>query len=152
MGNLSSRQRGFTLIELLVVVVVAGVILSMVSLTGGGNAERALRYEAERVAALMSLAREEAQVLGTPIRFEADAQRYRFLVRQDREWRPSPDPDLRERLWEQPTRVRLERADGRTEIEFGRDSVDIPFVLRLVRDHSAAAIAANGLGAFVVEQ
>lgn len=152
MGNLSSRQRGFTLIELLVVVVVAGVILSMVSLTGGGNAERALRYEAERVAALMSLAREEAQVLGTPIRFEADAQRYRFLVRQDREWRPSPDPDLRERLWEQPTRVRLERADGRTEIEFGRDSVDIPFVLRLARDHSAAAIAANGLGAFVVEQ
>lgn len=146
------RQRGFTLIELLVVVVVAGVILSMVSLSGGGNAERALRYEAERVAQLMALAREEAQVLGAPIRFEADAHRYRFLIRQNREWRPSPDPDLRERLWEQPTQVRLQRADGRNEIEFGRDSVDIPFTLRLARETAAVTIAANGLGAFAVEQ
>lgn len=144
-------QRGFTLIELMVVLVVAGVLLSLVSLSGGGNAERALRFEAERVAQLLSLAREEAQVLGTPIRCQIDAERYRFIVRQDREWRLSSDPDLRERRWEQPTRVRIERADGRAEIEFGRDAVDIPFALRLSRDAVTVTIAANGLGAFAVE-
>ena len=145
------RAGGFTLIELMVVLVVAGVLLSLVSLSGGGNAERALRYEAERVAQLLALAREEAQVLGTPIRFEANSERYRFLVRQDRQWRLIDDQDLRERQWEQPTRVRIERADGRAEIEFGRDAVDIPFTLRLSRETSAVAIAANGLGAFAVQ-
>ena len=145
------RAGGFTLIELMVVLVVAGVLLSLVSLSGGGNAERALRYEAERVAQLLALAREEAQVLGTPIRFEANSDRYRFLVRQDRQWRLADDADLRERRWEQPTQVRIERPDGRAEIEFGRDAVDIPFRLRLLRETSAVAIAANGLGAFAVE-
>lgn len=144
-------QGGFTLIELLVAVVVAGVILSMVSLSGAGNAERALRFEAERLAQLLSLAREEAQVQGVAIRFEADAQRYRFLAHQDRQWRPVDDPDLRERLWEQPTRVRVERADGRTEVEFGRDAVDIPFVVRLAREAAVVSVAANGLGAFAVQ-
>ena len=145
------RQAGFTLIELMVVLVVAGVLLSLVSLSGSGSAERALRFEAERVAQLLALAREEAQVLGTPIRFQIDAERYRFLVRQDRQWRLSTDPDLRERFWEQPTRVRIDRADGRAEIEFGRDAVDIPFALRLSRDSTSVTIAANGLGAFAVQ-
>jgi general secretion pathway protein H len=146
-----AAARGFTLIELLVTIVVAGVILSMLSLGGTGAAERALRFEAERVAQLLSLAREEAQVLGAPIRFEVDSARYRFVIRQDREWRPITDPDLRERAWERPTRVRIERADGRPLVEFGRDAVDIPFVLRLSRDADTVTIAANGLGAFELQ-
>lgn len=94
-----AAARGFTLIELLVTIVVAGVILSMLSLGGTGAAERALRFEAERFAQLLSLGREEAQVLCAPIRFEVDSARYRFLIRQDLEWRLIPDPDLRERAW-----------------------------------------------------
>ena len=50
-----------------------------------------------------------------------------------------------------PGAVRIERADGRPEIEFGRDAVDIPFALRLARETATVTIAANGLGAFVVE-
>jgi len=143
-------QAGFTLLELLVAMVIAGVLIGIVSLSIGGF-DRGLRFEAERLAQLLSLAREEAQVRGAPIRFEADADRYAFFIWRERRWRPlADDRDLRERPWMQPTRVRVERADGRSEIEFGRDQVDAPFVLQLRRDAASATIVANGLGAFEV--
>lgn len=145
------REAGFTLLELLVAMVIAGVLIGIVSLSIGGF-DRSLRFEAERLAQLLLLAREEAQVRGAPIRFEADDDRYGFFIWRERRWQPLlDDRDLRERTWEQPTRLRVERADGRREIEFGRDQVDAPFVLRLMRGDANAVIVANGLGAFEVQ-
>ena len=144
------REAGFTLLELLVAIVIAGVMIGIVSLSIGGF-DRSLRFEAERLAQLLMLAREEAQVRGAPIRFEADQDRYGFFVWRERHWQKlQDDRDLRERNWEQPTRLRVERTDGRGEIEFGRDQVDAPFVLHLSRGESNASIVANGLGAFEV--
>ena len=144
------RQAGFTLIELLVAMVIAGVLIGIVSLSIGGF-DRSLRFEAERLAQLLVLAREEAQVRGAPIRFEFDDERFGFFVWRERRWQPLlDDRDLRERAWEQPTRMRVERADGRREIEFGRDQIDAPFVLRMGRGEASASIVANGLGAFEV--
>ena len=77
--------RGFTLIELLVAIVVAGVALAMVAVNGMPGAQRGLRFEAERLAQLLSLAREEAQVRGQPVRLETDANGYRFAVLRDRQ-------------------------------------------------------------------
>jgi len=144
------RAAGFTLLELLVAIVIAGVMIGIVSFSIGGF-DRSLRFEAERLAQLLLLARQEAQVRGAPIRFEADDERYGFFIWRERRWQPlTDDRDLRQRSWEQPTRLRVERADGRREIEFGRDQVDAPFVLRLDRGEANAAIVANGLGAFEV--
>ena len=144
------RESGFTLLELLVAMVIAGVLIGIVSLSIGGF-DRSLRFEAERLAQLLVLAREEAQVRGAPIRFQADDERYGFFVWRERRWQPLlDDRDLRERSWEQPTRLRVERADGRREVEFGRDQIDTPFVLRLNRGESSAAILATGLGVFEV--
>jgi len=144
------RQTGFTLLELLVAMVIAGVLIGIASLSIGGF-DRGLHFEAERLAQLLVLAREEAQVRGAPIRFEADDERYGFFVWRERRWQPLlDDRDLRERSWDEPTRLSVERADGRREIEFGRDQVDTPFVLHLTRRDLHAAIAANGLGAFEV--
>jgi hypothetical protein len=61
------------------------------------------------------------------------------------------DPALRERLWLAPTTLALERADGQRVIEFGREQVDVPFRLRLLREGAQASIVANGLGIFSVE-
>jgi general secretion pathway protein H len=143
--------RGFSLIELLVVLVLAGIIVSMLTLSGGGGAQRAFHFEAERVAQLLALAREEAQVRGAPIRFDADGERYRFLIRRNREWRQIDDIDLRLREWGEPTKVFIERADGTQLVEFGRDAVDLPFAIRLQREELGLRILANGLGSFVVE-
>ena len=146
----ASRARGFTLLELLVTIVIAGVLVGVVALSIGGF-DRSLRFEAERLAQLLALAREEAQLRGAPIRLEADDESYRFSIWRERRWRPlADDRDLRPRNWEQPTELRIERSDGRREIEFGLDQVDAPFLLRLRRNGDEVAIAANGLGFFEV--
>ncbi|MGE0311171.1 MAG: GspH/FimT family pseudopilin [Lautropia sp.] len=146
-----ARRSGFTLIELLVALVIGAIIVSLVAVSGGPNPARAFRQEAERLAQLLSLAREEAQVRGAPIRFVSDASEYRFVIFKDRQWRPlEGDQLLRPRAWEAPTRVELVRADGLDVLEFGREMVDPPFRVRLRREGLDEEIAANGLGSFDV--
>ncbi len=145
------RERGFTLIELLVALVIAGVAIAMVAINGLPGSQSGLRFEAERLAQLLSLAREEAQVRGHPLRLQADDSGYRFLVLRERQWRPLiDDADLRPRAWDEPTRLVVQRPDGRPEIEFGRDAIDVPFTIRLAREDAAVTVLANGLGLFEV--
>ena len=146
-----ARAAGFTLIELLITLVVIGVAVSLVAINGLPNERQGLRFEAERLAQVLSLAREEAQVRGVPIRLSADAAGYRFQILRDRQWRSlDDDADLRERVWPSPVVLTLNRADGRRDLEFGRDPVDSPFVLSLARDGSVVQLTANGLGLFEV--
>ena len=126
----SSSQRGFTLIELLVVLIVAAVITGMVTLSGSPSPDRVLRQDAERLALLLSLAREEAQVRGAPIRFESDSSGYRFVIFRDRQWRTV--------------------ADDTSALEFGRDMVEAPYRVRMQRPGASVTIVANGLGSFDV--
>lgn len=146
-----AASRGFTLIELLVVLVLMGVLAGLVSVSATPGTQRSLRFEADRLAQLLMLAREESQVRGAPIRFETDTEGYRFLLFRDRQWRLlQEDTELRARRWEQPTEVLIEGADGRSDIEFGRDLVQAPFLIRLRRDGAEVALSANGLGGFQV--
>jgi general secretion pathway protein H len=146
------RGRGFTLIELLVVVVVIGIALATVSVTGLPGAREGLRFEAARLAQLLYLAREEAQVRGMAIRLQADATRFQFFMLAGNQWQPIlDDADLRERAWEEATVVQVLRPDGREDVEFGRSSIDVPFSLTLARGAQRVTIAANGLGAFEVQ-
>jgi general secretion pathway protein H len=144
------RAAGFTLIELMVAILIASILMTVVGLSVRGS-DRSLRFEADRVGQLLALAREEAQVRGARIRFEADGSGYRFAIRRHGRWVPIlDDRDLRAREWAGPTAVALQRADGRQVIEFGRDAVDSPFVLILARDGREHRILANGLGHFEV--
>ena len=145
------RSGGFTLIELLVVLVLIGVLAGTVVLSGGMGGRTELSYEADRLAQVLSLAREEAQVRGAPIRFEYDREGYRFSIFRDREWRGmQDDTDLKARVWAAPLELRIERPDGANSIEFGRDAVDAPFMIHLQRDQVSVALQANGLGGFEV--
>ena len=147
----AARHRGFTLIELLVVLIVIGVVVGMVTVSSAPSPERALRADADRLAQLLSLAREEAQVRGAPIRFETDSSGFRFMVYRDRQWRPiTDDGDLRGRPWGSETRVLVERPDGRRALEFGRDLVEAPYRVQLQRPGASVTILANGLGTFEV--
>lgn len=86
---------------------------------------------------------------GAPIRLEADDAGYRFIIRREARWAPIlDDRDLREREWSTPTRIDVQRADGRAIVEFGRDLVDVPFTLVLRRETGEAVVDANGLGSF----
>ncbi|MFK7962630.1 MAG: GspH/FimT family pseudopilin [Burkholderiaceae bacterium] len=146
----SQAQRGFTLLEILVAMTIAGVLMAAVGLSIR-SADRGLQTDTERVALLLSLAREEAQIRGAPIRFEANANEYRFVIRRGQQWVPIlDDRDLRAREWTDETKLALRREDGRGVIEFGRDLVDSPFELVLSRDEESQTVYANGLGVFEV--
>ncbi len=101
-----SRQAGFTLIELLVALVIAAIIVSLVAVSGGPNPSREFRQEVDRLAQLLSLAREEAQIRGAPIRFQTDGRVYRFAIFKDSQWRVIDDDSyLRPRRWDVETGV-----------------------------------------------
>ncbi|HJU99659.1 GspH/FimT family pseudopilin [Noviherbaspirillum autotrophicum] len=149
--------RGFTLLELLVVLVIAGIMLGVVTLTALPNPQRALQDDAQRVALLMQLARDEAIVRNRPVAFEAGPERYRFLIRDDNAWSPLPQDDLlRERDFKRaPVALSISPAGAGSSnplrVVFGREPVDKPFVLTMSTDGASVAIHADGIGHFTVE-
>jgi general secretion pathway protein H len=185
-AKLAMRARGraasgFTLIEVIVTMVIASVVFGMAMLSLR-SLDRSLQIEAQRVAQLLSFARDYAQMRGRAVRFEADEVGYRFISRNQGDWALILDePILRERVWDKPTQVRLERfgdnpfsaeakvlpggaasnrdASGRQGsnansgniVEFGRDYVDSPFTVWLSQSTQKVGIAANGLGKFLVQ-
>ena len=149
--------RGFTLLELLVVLVIAGVLLGMVALNAIPGERQALQTEAQRIALLLQLARDEAIVRNRPIAFEADTNSYRFLIRDNNKWQPITQDDmLREREFRRtPMALSISPATvaetNPLRIVFGREPVDKPFVLTIAGTDSSIAIRADGIGHFVVE-
>jgi len=149
--------RGFTLLELLVVLVVMGILLGMVSVNAIPDKKKALQNDAQRIALLLQLAREEAIVRNRPVAFEMDSEQFRFFVRGDSSWQALTDNDLfRERNFQKsPLVITMRPAPDKAglplKIVFGREPVDKPFVLTLAYEDAAVSIQADGLGHFSVE-
>lgn len=151
LAGAARRASGFTLIELLVTLIIISVLVSMVMISSTPNTDRLFREEGSRIAQLLTLAREEAQIRSAPVRMQYDDTGYRFVVFRERAWRTlDADPYLRPRAWNEPTRVIVDKADGDPILEFGRDMIEPPFIIRLVRQGRALQIVANGLGNFEV--
>lgn len=149
--------KGFTLLELLVVLVIAGIMLGMVSFNAMPSERQILQNDAQRIALLLQLARDEAILRNRPIAFEADAERYRFLLREENVWQVLDQDDLlREREFKRsPVSLSISppMAGESTSLRivFGREPVDKPFILTLSMGDSNVAIRADGIGRFVVE-
>lgn len=152
-----SRQHGFTLLELLVVLVIAGITLGIVSFNAMPSPQQALQNEAQRIALLLQLARDEAIVRDRPIAFEVDAEGYRFLQREEKIWQPLQADDLLRPRQFKRSPVMLSvypppPADATPmRILFGREPVQPPFVLTLGMADASVAIRADGIGHFTVE-
>ncbi|MFP5390406.1 MAG: type II secretion system minor pseudopilin GspH [Gammaproteobacteria bacterium] len=151
--------RGFTLVEVMVVMVIIGIVLGMVTLNAIPSPRQNLQSEAQRLALLLQLARDEAIVRNRLVSFEANSERYRFLVRNENRWDPVTQDDLlRERPFKYtPLTLLLDPpgagsgSDGVLRITFGREPVDKPFVLMLAIGDDRVAIRADGIGHFTVE-
>ena len=150
-------SRGFTLLELLVVMVIAGITLGAVSFNAIPSERQVLQNDAQRIALLLQLARDEAIVRNRPIAFEAEADRYRFLLREENNWQAlMQDEMLREREFKRsPVTLSIIPPSAEQTIPlriiFGREPVGIPFVLTLAIGDAQVAIRADGIGHFVVE-
>jgi len=142
---------------LLVVMVIVGITLGMVSFNAMPDERKILQHDAQRIALLLQLARDEAIVRNRPIAFEAEADRYRFLLHDENTWQALNQDDLlREREFKHSPVIltisppAAEQA-GPLRIIFGREPVSKPFVLTLTIGDAHASIHADGVGHFVVE-
>lgn len=155
----AGARSGFTLIELLVVVVIAGITLGVVALNAFRSDRQVVQDDAQRIALLLQLTREEAILRNRPTAFEADADSYRFLVREESGWQPLPQDDmLRQRVFKHtPMLLSLNPppidagAPDLLRITFGREPVDKPFALTLAGADTSVIIRADGIGHFSVE-
>lgn len=151
--------RGFTLLELMVVVVIASITLGTVAIATFLSDHQLIKNDAQRIALLLKLTREEAILRNRPTAFEADAKTYRFLVREDSGWHTfTNDEMLRQREFLRPP-MHLSTTPPLTEpgtqdalrITFGREPVDKPFSLTLANGDISVVIRADGIGHFTVE-
>jgi len=149
--------RGFTLLELLIVMVIVGITLGMVSFNAMPDDRQLLQRDAQRIALLLQLARDEAIVRNRTIAFEAEPDRYRFLLRDEHTWQTlDRDELLHEREFKRtPVNFSLsppaDEPSPPLRIVFGREPVSKPFVLTLMFDDVRATIHADGIGHFAVE-
>ena len=97
---------------MLVVIVLAGILVSVVTISVAPDPRQKLTREAERVGQLMALASDESRIRQLPIVWEADLRGYRFVaeVRGERQLLTGDDL-LRERTWDAPL-TRLSVQDG----------------------------------------
>ena len=149
-------RKAFTLLELLVVLMITGMLLGAVALNAMPGDRQWLQREAQRIALLLQLARDEAIVRNQPIAFEIDNYRYRFLIRQNDTWQTlTDDPVWREREFSRgPLQLSLSPTASQRlpmHISFGREPVDKTFVLTLMLAGQNMSVHADGLGNFQVQ-
>jgi general secretion pathway protein H len=158
-----AASRGFTLLELLVVIALAGILLSVVTISVSTDDRQQLAREAQRVGLLFALAADEARIRQLPIYWEADLAGYRFITIVAGERRLLGGDDmLRERSWseplrrlallpagaEQPTQMLLGPGAPPLRVPIAREWIQQPMRLELAT--SSASVAINfderGLG------
>ncbi|WP_323119278.1 GspH/FimT family pseudopilin [Burkholderia alba] len=146
--------RGFTLLEMLVVLVIAGLLVSLASLSMRRNPRTDLREEAQRLALLFETAGDEAQVRARPIAWQPTERGFSFDVRTADGWRPLRDDLLRPRGWDGGvTGAAIDYPGSDTQparIVFGTESIDTPVRVTLYSAVGSAVIVGTGNGRYEV--
>ena len=92
--------RGFTLVELLVTLLVMALLTGLAALALPESGQESMQREAERLAALLDAAREQAADRGEPLAWAPGRDGYTFLQPSPRGWIPLDNPPLTARAWQ----------------------------------------------------
>lgn len=147
------RSAGFTLLELLVVMVIAGIVVSLVAVNATPNDRGRVFDDGQRIARLFELAQEEAQLRARPLAWEGDARGWRFLEPTASGWTPILDDVLSPGQWRLPLDQVAVTAGAAgpgpiARLVFGREWVDAPRQLLLVRGDVRVLVTGDGTGRY----
>ncbi|QRQ87571.1 GspH/FimT family pseudopilin [Cupriavidus oxalaticus] len=149
------RPRGFTLLELLVVMVIAGIVISLVAINASPNERGRVLDDGQRIARLFELAQEEAQLGARPIAWEGDAGGWRFLESTPNGWIPMRTDVFAPGRWRLALDQVLVAEGGRPtgtggplRLVFGRELIDMPQRLILVRGNIRVDVTGDGGGRY----
>ena len=145
---------------MLVVIVLAGILLSIVTISVTPDDRQQLGREARRVGQLLSMAAEESRIRQQPIVWEADLHGYRFVTEVAGERRLLRDDLLRERPWERelktlayyeagrqgPTQVLLGPGAPPLRIAVAREFVQSPWRLEIENEVGRAVLDIDEAG------
>ena len=98
------EANGFTLVEMLVVIFLLGLVSAAVVLMLPGS-DSTVRNDAERLAARIAAARDEAVMQARPVAVWTRASGYGFEQRFDGQWRAHPDAAFKARNLDNGTRI-----------------------------------------------
>jgi general secretion pathway protein H len=117
-----SRISGFTLVELLVVLVIIGLAGTAVVLTAPGGGDTLAR-DADKLAARLLRAREEAVLAGRGVQVRVSAAGYDYLRQDFDAWRPLHEGPFRPARFADGTRAQLPASGAQAHVTFDFDPI-----------------------------
>lgn len=142
--------RGFTLVELLVVLVLVALSSAVVTLALRDRSGDRLQEEAERLGALLEMARAESRVTGVPVRWVPVSAQERAALGDDRTHFRFVGLSARQAL---PTRWLHEgtgaQVEGAPLLVLGPQAILPPQRVVLFVDDQRLDLASDGLGPFL---
>ncbi|HRJ64647.1 GspH/FimT family pseudopilin [Brevundimonas sp. UBA2416] len=136
-------RSGFTLVELLMVVAIIGMAAGAVVLSVP-DPRPSVAEDAERFAARLSRAREEAVLSNRPVAVETTPAGYAFMVFDGAAWSPLTDGPFGPETWTAGTTVAP--AAGSVRIVFDPTGVAEPASMTLTRERNSRTITVDGAG------
>ena len=145
-----SAQQGFTLLELMVVLTIIGFISAAVVLAIPDPRGRVIE-DADRFAARVAAARDEAVVTARPLGLWVSASGYGFQRRDGGQWTPLEEKPFVTTNWKPGTRAQVGR-DGRLQIGF--DGTGLPtdaLTVTLAREGERVSVSIDMAGKVMVD-
>ncbi|MCS6627075.1 GspH/FimT family pseudopilin [Roseibacterium beibuensis] len=142
-----ARRAGFTLVELLMTVAIIGLAAGTVVMSVP-DPRPSVAEDAERFAARLSRAGEEAVLTNRPVAVEATAAGYGFSVFDGADWSPLTDGPFGPEAWSDGITVAPAEP---VRVVFDPTGVAEPATVTLSRDGKAARVAVDGAGEVTID-